>query len=194
MAVKAAAEQGADAAYRCLRRLREGSAALRRKLDTTEALVEEARSAGLDAERFRIDLASHATVEAFGADMQDAAELAESGVAAAGGHSVSEGGRGLPLPAFVFEAAGDRGRGGVLAGLQGPAALRQAAVDAGAKADGARPAPLAALQRFGRMAPVEVSAVCDLPPARAEADLAALALEWRIRPVPVAGGRLWEIG
>ncbi|MEJ7716195.1 MAG: hypothetical protein WKF40_11120 [Thermoleophilaceae bacterium] len=27
----------------------------------------------------------------------------------------------------------------------------------------------------------------------AEADLAALALEWRIRPVPVGAGRLWEV-
>jgi hypothetical protein len=43
------------------------------------------------------------------------------------------------------------------------------------------------------MAPIEVAAVCDLPLPRAEADLGALALEWRIRPLPVVSGRLWEV-
>jgi predicted DsbA family dithiol-disulfide isomerase len=188
MAARAAADQGPDAAYRYLRALREGSLALRRKLDTTEALVEEARGAGLDAERFRVDLASHGTVEAFGADLEAAAALAASGDAVpTGGHSVAEGGRGLALPTFVFED------GPVLSGLQSPAALREAALACGATPDAAaRPDPLSALRRFGRMAPVEVAAVCDLPAPRAEADLAALALEWRVRPLPVGTGRLWE--
>ncbi|MGH2824525.1 MAG: DsbA family protein, partial [Thermoleophilaceae bacterium] len=70
MAVKAAAEQGPEAAARCLRALREGLMCFRRKLDVKEALVEEARGAGLDAGRFRIDLDSHAIVEAFGADLE----------------------------------------------------------------------------------------------------------------------------
>lgn len=67
LAVEAAAEQGDPGRF--LRRLREGFAYGRRKLDTTEALVEEARAAGLDVARFRIDLASNAIVEAFGADL-----------------------------------------------------------------------------------------------------------------------------
>ena len=46
MAVKAAAEQGPEAAGRYLRALREGLMCFRRKLDTREALVEEARAAG----------------------------------------------------------------------------------------------------------------------------------------------------
>ncbi|MGI8750249.1 MAG: DsbA family protein [Thermoleophilaceae bacterium] len=197
MAAKAAGDQGPAAAYRYLRALREGSVALRRKLDTTEALVEEARGAGLDAERFRVDLDSHGTVEAFGADMEAAAVLAASGdPAASGGHSVAEGGRGLPLPTFVIDGADHGGaeRPVVLSGLQSPAALREAVLGAGAApAVGSRPEPIAALRRFGRMAPVEVAAVCDLPLPKAEADLAALALEWRIRPVAVGGGRLWEL-
>jgi len=196
MAVKAAGDQGPQAAYRYLRALREGSVALRRKLDTTEALVEEARGAGLDAERFRVDLGSHGTVEAFGADLETAAALAASGDAAAsGGHSVSEGGRGLPLPTFVLEPVNGGGTGRlVLSGLQSPAALREAALAVGATPDGGpRPDPLTALRRFGRMAPVEVAAACDLPQPRAEADLAALALEWRIRPVSAGSGRLWEV-
>src|SRR4051795_1177881 len=69
MAVKAAAEQAGDGGYRYLRVVREGLMCFRRKLDTTEALVEEARRAALDVERFRINLASHGIVEAFGADL-----------------------------------------------------------------------------------------------------------------------------
>jgi putative protein-disulfide isomerase len=192
MAVKAAGDQGPEAAYRYLRAVREGGVALRRKLDTTEALVEEARGAGLDAARFRIDLASHGTVEAFGADLDQAGALAaaQRGPVAAG-HSVAGGGAGLALPAFVFEPEGGERR--VLLGLQDPVALRDAALAAGARPAATRPDTLGALRRFGRMAPVEVAAVCDLPRPRAEADLAALALEWRIRPVPAGGGRLWEV-
>src|SRR5918997_1389809 len=72
LSVKAATEQGTAAAGAYLRSVREGLFCFRRKLDTTEALVEEARRAGLDVERFRSDLASHATVEAFGADLDEA--------------------------------------------------------------------------------------------------------------------------
>src|SRR5215212_5556870 len=68
-AVKAAAEQGADAAYRYLRRVREGLMTERKKLDYAEALVGEAEPAGLDAERFRLDLSSNAITEAFAADL-----------------------------------------------------------------------------------------------------------------------------
>jgi predicted DsbA family dithiol-disulfide isomerase len=88
LAVKAAGDQGDELAARYLRRLREGFAYRIRKLDTTEALVEEAREAGLDAKRFRIDLASNATVEAFGADLE---------------HMRA---RGLGVPALVFSGEG----------------------------------------------------------------------------------------
>ena len=47
MAVKAAAEQAADGGYAYLRALREGLLCLRRKLDTSEALVEEAKEGDL---------------------------------------------------------------------------------------------------------------------------------------------------
>ena len=60
MAVKAAQEQGSAAAERYLRALREGFMVHGRKLDGPEALAEEARGAGLDAPRFRIDLESNA--------------------------------------------------------------------------------------------------------------------------------------
>ena len=51
---------------------------------------------------------------------------------------------------------------------------------------------LAALGAFGRMAGVEVEAVCDLPGPRAHAELWRLAAEWRVKPVRVLTGMLWE--
>ena len=169
MAVKAAAEQGQEAAERYLRALREGLFCFRRKLDTTEALVEEARGVGLDARRFRIDLASHATVEAFGADLEVTRELDGE------------------LPAIRF------GDGRPLFGPADYGEWRAAAVEAGAHAAGdGWPDPLAALGRFGRMATAEVEAVCDLPGPRAAAELWRLAAEWRVKPIRVLTGMLWE--
>jgi predicted DsbA family dithiol-disulfide isomerase len=172
MAVKAAAEQGPEAEARYLRRLREGLMCFRRKLDSKEALVEEARGAGLDVARFRIDLDSHAIVEAFGADLE-----------ATRAHS-----RALP---FVVVEGNARETSRVL----GPSDdWRGAVLAAGAEPAG-DPAPdlLAALGRFGRMASAEVEAVCDLPGPRANAELWRLAAEWRVKPLRVLTGTLWEI-
>jgi predicted DsbA family dithiol-disulfide isomerase len=167
MAVKAAAEQGPEAAGRYLRALREGLMCLRRKLDSKEALVEEGRGAGLDVGRLRNDVDSHAIVEAFGADLE-----------ATRAHA-----RTLP-----FLVVGEDER------VLGPDDDWEAALaEAGAQRRG-EPAPdvLAALSRFGRMASVEVEAVCDLPGPRANAELWRLAAEWRVRPVRVLTGMLWE--
>jgi putative protein-disulfide isomerase len=167
MAVKAAAEQGPEAAGRYLRALREGLMCFRRKLDSKEALVEEARSAGLDVGRFRNDVESHAIVEAFGADLE-----------ATRAHA-----RELP-----FLVVGEEER------LLGPDDDWEAPLaEAGARRAG-EPVPdvLAALSRFGRMASVEVEAVCDLPGPRTNAELWRLAAEWRVRPVRVLTGMLWE--
>jgi hypothetical protein len=38
-----------------------------------------------------------------------------------------------------------------------------------------------------------VEAVCDLPGPRANAELWRLAAEWRVRPLRVLTGTLWEI-
>jgi putative protein-disulfide isomerase len=170
MAVKAAQEQGAEPAERYLRRLREGLLCGRRKLDTTEALVEEARPAGLDAQRFRIDLGSHAIVEAFGADLELWRAIP-----------------GEALPAIQF---GDEPP------VLGPARYeewRAAAEGAGAKRLGEGWLdPLGALERFGRLATAEIQAVCDLPRVRAEAELWRLAADFRVKPTPVLTGTLWE--
>jgi putative protein-disulfide isomerase len=175
MAVKAAAEQGPEPERRYLRALREGLLCFRRKLDTTEALVEEARAAGLDVERFRVALGSHAIVEAFGADLDAVRAIARERFA---------------FPTFEF--ASEAGSEWVF-GYDGYEPLRSAATSAGARPQEApAPAVLAALERFGRMAGAEVDAVCDLPGPRANAELWRLAAEWRIMPVRVLTGMLWE--
>jgi protein-disulfide isomerase-like protein with CxxC motif len=167
MAVKAAAEQGPEAAGRYLRALREGLMCFRRRLDAKEALVEEARGTGLDVARFRIDLDSHAMVEAFGADLEATRAYSRE------------------LPFLVV--ADDE----VVVGATDD--WRSAALGAGARPAGdEKPDVLSALGRFRRMASAEVEAVCDLPGPRANAQLWRLAAEWRIKPVRVLTGMLWE--
>jgi putative protein-disulfide isomerase len=169
MAVKAAAEQGPEAEGRYLRALREGLFCFRRKLDTTEALVEEARGAGLDAARFRVDLESNAIVEAFGADLEET--------------------RSFPETALPFIRFGDQ----VLAASAPYSDWRAAALSSGA-APSAQPAPspLDAVVRFGRAASIEVEAMCELAGPVARAELWRLATEWRIKPLRVLTGVLWE--
>jgi predicted DsbA family dithiol-disulfide isomerase len=190
MAVKAAQEQGGEAGARYLRALREGVVALRRKLDTTEALVEEARGAGLDVERFRIDLGSHAIVEAFGRDLEESRDVPDVARRAEKVRcSMPAGEERVPLPTFRFEGDGVHWT----CGFRPHAALRDAALAAGAEPSGEpRPDVMGALARFGRMARPELAAVCDLPALRVDAELARLALDWRVRPVDVGSDRLWE--
>ena len=71
LAVKAAAEQGLDGPY--LRRVREAFAVDRRRADSADALVALAGEvAGMNVERFGVDLQSNAIVELFGADLDRA--------------------------------------------------------------------------------------------------------------------------
>jgi putative protein-disulfide isomerase len=173
MAVKAAAEQGPEAAERYLRAAREGLMCRRRRLDTAEPLVEVAREVGLDVPRFRVDLDSNAIVEAFGADLEETrSEEAE-------------------LPSIRFEG------GSGTAWVPGTASYedwRAAAIAAGAEPSGdPRPDPPAALRRFGRLATVELEAACDLSNQAAETELWRLAGEGRVRPVRVLTGVLWEL-
>src|SRR4051812_45958879 len=100
-AVKAAAEQGADAAYRYLRRLREGLMTERKKLDHAEALIGEAGPVGLDVERFRIDLRSNAITEAFAADLDEVRNPPDE-ARAAGKISETEGNERVSFPSAVF--------------------------------------------------------------------------------------------
>ena len=136
---------------------------------------------GLDVERFRVDLSSHAILEAFGADLDRA-------------RSVAPDLRGAdPRVSFpslqVLGPAGERWAYDTWA----PEAWRAAALDAGVAPDGARrPDALAALRRFGRMATPEVAAVCELPGPTAPAELWRLAAAWQVRVERRASGETWE--
>lgn len=184
LAVKAAAEQGDPARY--VRRLREGLLCRRRKLDTADALIEEARSVpGLDVERLRLALSSHAILEAFGGDLE------RCGAVPAEHHSPGTGRAKLPSLEFV-DADGE------VHGVYGPSdygALRAAAVAAGATPAGSSGAPSIeeALRRFGSMSTAEVAVVCDLPGPRAPAELWRLAMEWRVRAERLGTGHLWSL-
>jgi hypothetical protein len=177
IAFRAAAEQGRDAAEGYLRGLREGFMCHRRKLDGPEALLEEARRAGLDTARFRIDLESNAILEAFGGDLDETRGLSEA--------ETPE----LPVLRFL-SGDGSEHRVGAAGSYED---WRAAAAAAGATPSPEPPPDVAAaLRRFGRMATAELEAVCDLPGPRAGAEAWRLAAEWRVKRVPVLFGELWE--
>jgi putative protein-disulfide isomerase len=190
-AAKAAAEQGADAAYRYLRRLREGIMTERKKLDHLEALIGEAGPAGIDVERFRIDLASNAITEAFAADMDAARNPPDEAreqdkVGETAGHER------VSFPSALF-----RGADGAQYGVWGWSpydAYRDAAIAAGAlPSEHSPPDPVAAIERFGRCATRELEELTGKPVPVLEAELWSLARDWRLRPVTVLGGTFWEL-
>jgi hypothetical protein len=195
IAFRAAAEQGPELATRYLRVLREGFMCHGRKLDGDEALVAEARRAGLDPQRFRIDLESNAILEAFGSDLEETRTIPDSaraaGLATEGSHGSRVERLAFPALRLIPEADGAEERW--IGGDHPYDDWRAAAIAAGATPlDGPRPDVAAALQRFQSMATVELEAVCDLPGPRAGAEVWRLASEWRARRVPVLGSELWE--
>jgi putative protein-disulfide isomerase len=190
MAVKAATDQAEDGGYGYLRRLREGLICERRKLDHVEALVEEARKAGLEVERFRIDLRSHGTTEAFGADLEDPARHGDA-EATPDERYLSRTSSGAPIPALAF--SGDGGERWVI-GFQPYEAFRDAALAAGAEPQRTTPLTVEeALSRFGRVAGTEVEVLCELPPPRAGAELFRLAEQWKARSTWRMTGYMWEL-
>jgi predicted DsbA family dithiol-disulfide isomerase len=198
LAVKAATEQGDEPAGRLLRALREGILCRQRRLDAPEALVEEARRAGLDAQRFRVDLESHATVEAFGADLEETRTVPdaarERGLARAGTHGSKAERLSFPTLRFVPAEGAGAGEEGWCGGDHPYEDWRAAAIAAGAtRSDEPAPDVPAALRLFGTMAAVEVAAVCELPGPRANAELWRLATEWLVQPERFASGELWRL-
>jgi len=184
LAVKAAAEQGDPAPY--LRRIREGLMCRRRKLDSTDALLEEARAvAGLDLDKLRHAFGSHAIVEAFGADLDRAAAVPAE-------HHAPGTGR-VKIPSLEFRGASDGAVHGVY-GFSDYGSLRAAAIAAGAEPSaGMAMAVEDAVRVFGSIATAEVAAICDLPGPRAPAELWRLATEWRVRAGRVGAGELWMV-
>ena len=189
-AVKAATEQGPGAAAAYLRRAREAIFCERRKLDHAAALIEEAGGAGLDVARFEIDLASHAITEAFAADLDEVrdvpAEAREEGKT-----GETEGRERISFPSAVF--VGEDGERQGVWGWQPYERLRETALGAGAKvAEDRRPQAMEAIERFGRCATREIEELTGRPRPPVEAELWALAAEWKLRPIPALTGTLWE--
>jgi protein-disulfide isomerase-like protein with CxxC motif len=190
-AVKAAAEQGDGAAYAYLRRAREAIVLERRKLDHVEALVAEAGTAGLDVDRFRIDLASNAITEAFAADLDEVRSPPEE-ARAADAVRRTEGRERVSFPSVVFAGAG--GSSHAVWGFQQYGAYREAALAAGAEPVTERlPGPVEAIERFGRCATREVEVLCERPAPIVAAALWQEAREWTLRPTRSLTGTLWEI-
>jgi predicted DsbA family dithiol-disulfide isomerase len=177
LAVVAAGEQGL--AGPALRRLREGLMLERRRLDTPDVLLEALRTVpGMDAARLARDLASSATLERFGADLDRVRAAAPERHYAAGR---------VPFPSFEVEGAG-----GVYDQEVTPDALSALVRRAGGEpAD--RPAVAGALRRFGRLALPEVAEATGLALPRAAAELWGLALEYRARPERLGSGEVWSL-
>jgi predicted DsbA family dithiol-disulfide isomerase len=190
-AVKAAGEQGSDATHRYLRRLREGLMVGRRKLDHAEALLAEAGPAGLDRQRFEIDLHSHAITEAFAADLDEVRDVPDE-AREADAVGTTEGKERVTFPSLVF--VGETGSRHPVWGPQAYDAYRDAAMAAGAQAQTEQaPDPLAVVERFGTAATREVEEVCRQPRPVVEAQLWELAREWKLKPIPALTGTMWEL-
>jgi putative protein-disulfide isomerase len=193
-AVKAAGEQGWEAGYRYLRTLREGIMFERRKLDHADALIDAAGRSGIDRARFEVDLRSHAITEAFGADLEEVRDPPEEARAADAIHRSSKGRERISFPSALFVGEdGDR-HGAWGNDSVDVEKMRTAALNAGAEpTNEGGLEPLAAIQRFGRCATRELEVLADRPRPVIEAELWALARDWKLKPVPALTGTLWEL-
>ncbi len=191
VAVEAACEQGWEAGYRYLRRMREGLLCFRRKLDEPAALIAEAGPAGLDVPAFRAALDSTAPMEAFERHLKEVREVPEE-ARDQGKTSITEGHERLSFPSAIFTGA-DGERHGVY-GFQPAEAYREAALAAGARQVNEGPLPvLEAAARFGRLAIPEVVELAGTKPIETRAELWRLAAEGRLRPVGALTGTLWQL-
>lgn len=189
-AVKAASEQGPDAGIRYLRRLREGIVYGRRKLDHVDSLLAEAGPAGIDRDRFEIDLVSNAITEAFGADLDEVRDPPRE-ARDADAIRTTEGHERVTFPTFAFD--GEDGARRWVFGGRDLDALREAALGAGAtRANDGALEPLDAVARFGSCATKELEVLSGRPRPVLEAELWGLARDWKLKPVPALTGTLWE--
>jgi Thioredoxin len=192
-AVKAATEQGWEAGYRYLRTLREGIMFERRKLDHSDALIAAAGRARIDRQRFEVDLRSHAITEAFGADLEEVRNPPQEARDAGAIHRSSKGRERISFPSALF--VGEDGSRRAVWGSDSvdPKKMRDAALAAGVKEvnDGSLQ-PLDAIRRFGRCATRELELLAEKPLPVLEADLWAMARDWKLKPVAALTGTIWE--
>jgi predicted DsbA family dithiol-disulfide isomerase len=193
-AVKAASEQGWEAGYRYLRKLREGIMFERRKLDHADALIDAAGRSGIDRARFEVDLRSHAITEAFGADLEEVRDPPSEARQAGAIHRSSKGRERISFPSAVLIGEDGTRYGAWGSDSVDPDKLRDAALAASAKQvnQGALE-PLDAIKRFGRCATKELEVLAGRPRPVIEAELWALARDWKLKPVPVLTGAIWEL-
>jgi predicted DsbA family dithiol-disulfide isomerase len=191
-AVKAACEQGWEAGYRYLRRLREGIMLERRKLDHPEALLAVAGEVRrLDRQRFEIDLFSEAITEAFAADLDQVRDPPPD-AREAGAVGRTEGHERLNFPSALFVGE-DGSRHGVWGQARSHPALREAALAAGAsQVNEGELSPLDAIRRFGRCATRELEVLSGRARPVVEAELWGLARDWKLKPVAAITGTIWE--
>jgi predicted DsbA family dithiol-disulfide isomerase len=191
VAVEAASEQGWEAGYRYLRRMREGLLCFRRKLDELPTLVDEAGPAGLDVDSFKAALYSEVPTEAFEEHLKEVREVPQE-ARDQGKTSVTEGHERLSFPSAIF--IGEDGvRHGVY-GFQPVEAYREAALAAGAtRVNDGDLTPLEAASRFGRLAAPELDLLAGTQPIATRAELWRLAAEGHLHPVPALTGTLWEL-
>jgi len=192
-AAKAAQEQGPQAAYGYLRVLREGIMFERRKLDHADALVDAAGRAGIDRARFEVDLRSHAITEAFGIDLDEVRSPPEEARQAGAIHRSSKGRERISFPSALFIGE-DGGRHGAWGNDSVDVEkMRKAASSAGAnQVNEGSLEPLDAIARFGRCATREMEVLTGRPRPVVEAELWALARDWKLKPVAALTGTLWE--
>jgi predicted DsbA family dithiol-disulfide isomerase len=190
-AVKAACEQGWEAGYRYLRQVREGIMFERRKLDHPEALLAAAGPARLDRRRFEIDLFSEAITEAFAVDLDEVRDVPPE-AREAGAVRRTEGKERIAFPSALFIGE-DGSRHGAWGTARSHPALREAALAAGARqVNEGELAPLEAIRRFGRCATRELEVLCERARPVVEAELWALARDWKLKPVTALTGTLWD--
>lgn len=193
-AVKAASEQGWEAGYRYLRKLREGIMFERRKLDHADALIDAAGRSGIDRARFEVDLRSHAITEAFGADLEEVRDPPSEARQAGAIHRSSKGRERISFPSAVLIGEDGTRYGAWGSDSVDPDKLREAALAASARQvnQGALE-PLDAIKRFGRCATKELEVLAGRPRPVIEAELWALARDWKLKPVPALTGTIWEL-
>ncbi len=190
-AVAAACEQGWEPAGRYLRRLREGITVERRKLDHLDSLLAEAGPAGLDRERFEIDLRSQASIESLAADLERARDIPAE-ARAAGAVRRTEGHERLSFPSSSFTGP-DGVRHWVFGGRDADAYRRAASAAGATQVNDGELAPLDALRRFGSCATRELSELSGRQRPVLEAELWSLARDWTLKPVDALTGTLWEL-
>jgi hypothetical protein len=104
----------------------------------------------------------------------------------------TEGHERLSFPSAVFVAE-DGTRHGAW-GWQPYETYRDATLAAGARvARDRRPEPREVLERFGRATTKEMEVLTGRPAPVVRAELWAAARDWRVRPVDVLGGTIWEL-